>query len=418
MRRRVGTGSRNPAEAWSGAAKVFTNVCTVFFGMVRAQRGGAEPSPPPYVYSILGRAPPLCTVSSGRASVYCLAAGRRGWCRAVPAGSACSSLVRRVLEAYNGCQNESAAHGRPHTRCTHAYILYPDSRNHRKKRPTTAPHTPREARFSQIPQIHSTRAPHTTPARAPRRIRRRSRGGPRPHSGHTCEIVASWGRPPPGPRREHSWVAGPGVRAGLPRSLVVGKLEYPLLMSLVRCRMSAWQGHEVLTLVCRLVRVVHDPGPARTRVAAGPARPRPAPPLRGATGHHMRMRALYYPLGLAATTPSYQGSRCSNHAVRHVGWTPVGAERVSGGQIGWRRARAVAHPTAATARPALREYFLSHTNGPHIRPYKFAEVISMNPPTSAVRTFVTVGVVGTLLPYPPLQLLFPLFFPCKTNIDH
>ena len=132
MRRRVGTGSRNPAEAWSGAAKVFTNVCTVFFGMVRAQRGGAEPSPPPYVYSILGRAPPLCTVSSGRASVYCLAAGRRGWCRAVPAGSACSSLVRRVLEAYNGCQNESAAHGRPHTRYTHAYILYPDSRNQKK----------------------------------------------------------------------------------------------------------------------------------------------------------------------------------------------------------------------------------------------------------------------------------------------
>ena len=284
MRRRVGTGSRNPAEAWSGAAKVFTNVCTVFFGMVRAQRGGAEPSPPPYVYSILGRAPPLCTVSSGRASVYCLAAGRRGWCRAVPAGSACSSLVRRVLEAYNGCQNESAAHGRPHTRYTHAYILYPDSRNHRKKRPTTAPHTPREARFSQIPQIHSTRAPHTTPARAPRRTRRRSRGGPRPHSGHTCEIVASWGRPPPGPRREHSWVAGPGVRAGLPRSLVVGKLEYPLLMSLVRCRMSAWQGHEVLTLVCRLVRVVHDPDPHPGRRApAGPARPWPAPPLRGAT---------------------------------------------------------------------------------------------------------------------------------------
>ena len=163
----------------------------------------------------------------------------------------------------------------------------------------------------------------------------------------------------------------------------------------------------------------------RTRVAARP----PAPPARGRrrpsagrppTGHHMRMRALYYPLGLAATTPSYQGSRCSNHAVRHVGWTPVGAERVSGGLVKSGGGALGQSRIPQQQPPVLRSVntCLSHTNGPHIRPYKFAEVISMNPPTSAVRTFVTVGVVGTLLPYPPLQLLFPLFFPCKTNIDH
>ena len=203
MRRRVGTGSRNPAEAWSGAAKVFTNVCTVFFGMVRAQRGGAEPSPPPYVYSILGRAPPLCTVSSGRASVYCLAAGRRGWCRAVPAGSACSSLVRRVLEAYNGCQNESAAHGRPHTRCTHAYILYPDSRNHRKKRPTTAPQIyaarsailtdPTDSQHESTP--HHTRArtaPHSPPQP------RRAAATLRPHVRDRGFVGSTPPRPAPG----------------------------------------------------------------------------------------------------------------------------------------------------------------------------------------------------------------------------
>ena len=75
MRRRVGTAaSATPRKRGAERRnnKVFMNVCTVFFfGMVRAQRGEAEPSPPPYVYSLPGLAPPyvqsllvepLCTV--------------------------------------------------------------------------------------------------------------------------------------------------------------------------------------------------------------------------------------------------------------------------------------------------------------------------------------------------------------------
>eukprot|EP00964_Phaeocystis_antarctica_P152861 scaffold120919_cov66-Phaeocystis_antarctica.AAC.2 len=81
-------------------------------------------SPPPYVYSLPGHAPPLCTVSSGRASVYCLAAGRALWHQS----QSCSFLVRRCTVGwssvyafnYNGCQTESVgvSSNRPRKRAT------------------------------------------------------------------------------------------------------------------------------------------------------------------------------------------------------------------------------------------------------------------------------------------------------------
>ena len=74
MRRRAGTAaSAAPRERGAERPKASTKACTtVLFGMVRAQRGGTEPSPPPYVYSLpsprapstsnLLRSSALCTV--------------------------------------------------------------------------------------------------------------------------------------------------------------------------------------------------------------------------------------------------------------------------------------------------------------------------------------------------------------------
>ena len=74
MRRRAGNAaSAAPRERGAQRPKASTKACTtVLFGMVRAQRGGTEPSPPPYVYSLpsarapstsnLLRSSALCTV--------------------------------------------------------------------------------------------------------------------------------------------------------------------------------------------------------------------------------------------------------------------------------------------------------------------------------------------------------------------
>ena len=115
MRRRVGTAaSATPRKRGAERRnnKVFMNVCTVFFfGMVRAQRGEAEPSPPPYVYSLPGLAPPmyslfwssLCVLSCRRSRVV-----RCGSPSQSARSSTSSFVVGRVQLNYNECQNQSA----------------------------------------------------------------------------------------------------------------------------------------------------------------------------------------------------------------------------------------------------------------------------------------------------------------------